>query len=112
MANDANTLLAADPCLQCLSLEDLDKLKLALWAKAALLPLPANLDTILSDSATLATSCSEKQRIQMEVTKLKEAFGAGKTVTELLEEVKCLKCIDPCRVRAATLLMEATYLDI
>jgi hypothetical protein len=112
MANEVNTLLAADPCLACLSIEQLDQLKLALWAKAASLPLPANLDTILSDSATHGSpAVSDKQRYQMEITKLKDAFGAGKTIAELLEEVKCLNCIDPVRVRGASLLMEAKYLD-
>lgn len=112
MANEVNTLLAADPCLACLSLEQLDQLKLALWAKAASLPLPANLATVLSDSATHGSpAVSDKQRIQMEVTKLKEAFGAGATIDELLAEVKCLACIDPVKVRGAILLMEAKYLD-
>lgn len=110
MANTVKSLLAADPCLACLSIEELQQLQLALYAKKLSKPLPTNLATILSDSVTFK-DVSEKQALIIETTKLLERFGAGETIATLRTATACLKCIDPKSIRAALLLLEAQLLD-
>jgi hypothetical protein len=110
MANVGQTILGIDPCLQCMSLEQLEQLKLALYAKANNKTLPDNLASILEDSACYGCM-SDHQREQIEITKLKQVFGGGKTIAELVEETKCLKCLDPKLVRSAALLMLSQYID-
>ena len=93
-----------------MSLEQLEQLKLALYAMANNKALPDNLASVLDDSACYACM-SDHQLAQVEITKLKQVFGAGKTIAELVEDTKCLKCLDPKRVRAAGILMLAEYID-
>lgn len=116
MANVGNvgqSILSIDPCVQCLSLEQIEWLRLALFAKAANLSLatPGNLALILEESACY-NCMSEKQLAQVEVTKLKQVFGEGATFAELMEEAKCLQCLDPHRVLAARIYVESEYIDI
>lgn len=93
-------------------MEQLEWLRLVLFAKAAGLSLATegNLASILEDSACY-NCMSEKQLAQVEVTKLKQVFGDGASFADLMDEAKCLKCLDPHRILAARTFVEAEYID-
>jgi hypothetical protein len=100
----AVTLLNEYPCLSCLSKSELEIIKLILWANAAGITLPAAMDTVLADSQEIL-QMSDTQMLITELVAMKAILLPESTFEQMVENLRCMKCIPPKTVRAATLLM-------
>lgn len=77
-------------------------MKFLIWAAAAGLPVPANLQTILNNTTNLGIA-GDKALLQMEVTVLKNKYLPSTSFDTLQTNAKCLHCADPKALRAATI---------
>lgn len=97
-------LLAANPCLQCLSELELLAALVAIFATAS--ETYANdVPKLLKDSACL-TCLSKKQMFQAVVTIAGESLlGENTTVQEVIDKMRCLVCSNEKQLSAAFLFL-------
>ena len=97
-------ILGIDPCLQCRSNDQLEQIELAFWARFINRPLPDDLTDLLVDSSCY-NCLSDHQMLHVALTRLRQALG-NSSMDTLVEDITCLKCVDPKRIRAALLFVK------
>lgn len=105
-------LANANPCLQCASDSELDMLWFYLWAYFGGYDLSTDLNTLLARGRGLE-QLSDKQVKEAKIALFANFLGLGDvTMAEILEDVKCLPCVEPKVVRAATLSLICQFLTL
>lgn len=104
-------LVDAFPCLNCLSKTEL----IAVLAQSlALLDSKdlsgSDLTTLLNDSACIGC-LSETQMLRAVVSVIGKWANRSMTVSAIRDDVKCLVCVDPGRVRALVVYLICVYIQ-
>lgn len=99
------------PCLACLSETELTAVLTQSLAVATGYDLSgSDLTTLLEDSACIA--CMSKSQMLRALVGLVGGFAdRSMTVDEIRDDVKCLVCVDPGRVRALLLYLVCVYIQ-
>ena len=101
------------PCLKCLSLSQLEMLKLFLLSVIeGTYDLPEDFQQLLEDSACF-TCLSDKEKLEGELASMASlAGGRGESHFEdFVEAFKCLPCAKPGQIKAATALLLCKWFE-
>lgn len=94
-----SSLLASNPCLNCLSEQELLAVIVAIFAAA----LDKTIPEVMQDSACF-TCLSDKQILQALITIMgNEILGESTTPAEVVDQMHCLVCVDKHKLMAAIL---------
>lgn len=102
---EAATTLNLLPCLECASDSQLDILWLFLWAYFMYYDFPEDIDEVLAKGVEYQNvSDTDLKRIKVALFAEFLRFEPGEAV-EALDDIKCLLCVEPKLIRAATLAL-------